>query len=75
MKWEYECLDDVVKEVIGKKCVRCEEPIGQSMEIGFYPHKGGWFVKSLNMKVWIYVVCQNCGYRNSLGKLKDNNFF
>jgi len=59
MKWEYESLDDVVKEVTGKKCIRCEEPIGQSMEIG------------------LYVVCQNCGYRNSLRKLLkegDNNF-
>ena len=69
MKEVYESLDEVVRDVMGKECLRCGKPIENSMELGFYPHEGGWFVKSLGMKVWLYVVCQNCGYRNSIWKL------
>jgi len=70
MKGVYNNLDEIVKLIIGKKCVSCGKTfeIG-NFELGFYEHSDGWFVKSLNKRLWIYVRCLNCDYQNAIWKL------
>ena len=71
MKEEFENFDEVIKYIIDKRCVNCGERLALGFfELGFYRHDGGWYVKSINEKLWIYAVCLHCGYQNALWKLR-----
>lgn len=37
--------------------------------ISYYEHEGGWQVKDLKEKQWLYIVCPDCGYQWALWKL------
>jgi len=50
----------------GLKCFSCENPLEEGKTWG-YPHEGG--VEVGGRRLWLYVVCLNCGYQNSWRKL------
>jgi len=63
-------LDEIVKAVIGKKCVNCGQKFELgNFEIGMYPHENGQYIVGLNKTLWVYIRCLNCDFQNALWKL------
>lgn len=55
-------------EVGGAKCSACGDRL-DGQPIKARSHSGGWTVKGLSEKQWLYIICPRCKCQNALWKL------
>lgn len=59
-------LEDYAKLLVDRSCCLCRGPLPPYLS--FYKHPEGWPVEG-HGRLWLYIECPRCGYRNSLDKL------
>jgi len=64
----YELIADprIIKFFEDKRCLTCGHPLKMAPIYG-YEHPEG--VEVDGKKLWIFAICQKCGYQNSLTKI------
>ena len=68
-------LGDYEAEIEIHKCMLCGSPLDtRSENMKMFPNPGGWCVNGYDVKQWIYIVCDRCGYQWSLQKLGVSRF-
>lgn len=62
-------IADYEKLVEGKTCRFHNKPMPLPSKIDHYAHAGGYTVEGFDMKQWLSVHCDACGYDWSISKL------
>ena len=59
---------EAIPEFRRNECQFCNGELNH--RVYYYEHEGGWFVESLNKKVWLWIECSKCGHQWSLQHLR-----
>jgi len=63
-----ESLEEIKKKITKIDCRWCNTKLDLD-NIEMYPHEGGWTVKGMKEKQWLYIPCSKCHYEWALWKL------
>ena len=60
-------LTDIYVAIPQKSCWNCGSPMSRR-DLKHYAHSGGWYIKGVAGRQWIYFHCRHCNYDTAIWK-------